>query len=190
MKAALPKYLHYLLLDDNKEAESTEGTPRHATTVAAANKAANTRRQQQQRQQQQQQQVQQQQQQQVQQPLAATKPTATAASHIPSVVHFVLTDRGTRYFDWTAFVAVIAAARHVRPMKGGVKIHVLDGEAGGAPIGEWWAKLPSTLAALGVPLHIVPFGAADVPAVLNNVKVVIPAHISDFKRFQVSSLQV
>ena len=32
---------------------------------------------------------------------------------VPRIVHFVLTDRGTSFFDWTAYTAVMAARTHV-----------------------------------------------------------------------------
>lgn len=58
----------------------------------------------------------------------------TNAEGVPRLVHFVLTDRGTRYFDWTAYVAVMAAKTHVidtpksKSKQGGtIYVHILDG---------------------------------------------------------------
>jgi hypothetical protein len=230
MKAALPSYLHYLLSDGTASpptalhylfSDSNDETKAaKATKAPVAKQEQNQQRQQRQHLQQLHHAQQQEQEQHPSTTTAATAADATTSTRIPRVVHFVISDRGTRYFDWTAFVAVVAAARHIKPKS--IKIHVLDGDNGGAPIGQWWAKLPATLATMGTPLFIIPFGAKDVPQTLNNVKVIcdarsefydtisnnscfcisyvprgvllayapvlkvtIPAHLSDFKRFKV-----
>jgi hypothetical protein len=40
---------------------------------------------------------------------------------VPRIVHIVLTDRATRFFDWTCYMAVFAANRHLKPKE--IKVH-------------------------------------------------------------------
>jgi hypothetical protein len=43
----------------------------------------------------------------------STKKLTLGEEVVPRIVHFVLTDRGTSFFDWTAYTAVMAARTHV-----------------------------------------------------------------------------
>eukprot|EP00937_MAST-01D_sp_MAST-1D-sp2_P007168 g7168.t1 len=103
-----------------------------------------------------------------------TSPLPETTEQVPRVVHIVLSDHGTRAFDWTCWVAVKAAQKHLQPEK--IMIHILDNVE---PWSGWWQevkKLPE--------VEVVPFYAKDVPSELNGHKVVKPAHLSDFRRFQ------
>jgi hypothetical protein len=107
--------------------------------------------------------------------------TSSSNEHevIPRTVHFMLTDPGTRFFDWTCYMSVKAAQIHARPTT--IYFHVLkDPESGwdAEPTHGWWEAAKK----MGV---MVPFSKKDVPMELNGVKVSKSAHIADFRRFQV-----
>ena len=93
------------------------------------------------------------------------------AGRIPRVVHYVLADRGARFFDWTMYVSVKAALNVLRADE--VKIHLLDGAE---PWGGWFAAVRPLVT-------LVPFAATH--RELNGVAVEEPAHIADFRRFEV-----
>ena len=46
---------------------------------------------------------------------------------IPRIAHFIISDSSKRYFDWTCYLAVMAARRHVKPTT--IMMHVLEGAA-------------------------------------------------------------
>ena len=91
------------------------------------------------------------------------------AGRIPRVVHYVLADRGARFFDWTMYVSVKAALNVLRADE--AKIHLLDGAE---PWGGWFAAVRPLVT-------LVPFAATH--RELNGVAVEEPAHIADFRRF-------
>ena len=92
-------------------------------------------------------------------------------ARIPRVVHYVLADRGARFFDWTMYVSVKASLNVLRADE--VKLHLLDGAE---PWGDWFAAVRPFVT-------LVPFKATH--RELNGVPVEEPAHIADFRRFEV-----
>ena len=93
---------------------------------------------------------------------------------IPRLVHIVLTDRGTRPFDWTCWLSLKAVKNHLRPTT--IMVHLLDAVE---PWSAWWRevkKMPE--------VRIMPFTADDIPKELNGHSVHLAAHLSDFRRFQ------
>eukprot|EP00929_Paragymnodinium_shiwhaense_P033673 TRINITY_DN18450_c0_g1_i12.p1 TRINITY_DN18450_c0_g1~~TRINITY_DN18450_c0_g1_i12.p1 ORF type:complete len:717 (+),score=153.94 TRINITY_DN18450_c0_g1_i12:175-2325(+) len=95
---------------------------------------------------------------------------------IPNIVHFVLTDRDTRFFDWTCYAAVKSAWERLRPTE--LMVHLLDGVEP-TTANEWW------LAALRYVTRVLPFDRAAVPIEINGVYLRHPAMIGDFYRMQV-----
>lgn len=95
---------------------------------------------------------------------------------IPNNVHFVLTDRDTRFFDWPCYVAIRSAWEKLQPDK--LLVHVLDGIEPNTSA-DWWHAAKSYITA------VVPFPRSDVPLSLNGVKVIHPAFIADFRRIQI-----
>ena len=133
---------------------------------------------------------------------AVSRTAADADFPIPNIVHFVLTDRDARFFDWSCYAAVKAAWFHLRPER--ILIHVLDGVVPKTHSG-WWRRLVDegivdgdvrTPSADGVvttssrtdrdkPVGVVvSFPRASIPISLNNVLVKHPAYIADFRRLQ------
>jgi hypothetical protein len=101
------------------------------------------------------------------------EPKPADSEQIPRVVHLVLSDHGTRAFDWTCWVAIKAVQNHMKPTK--IMVHILDNVE---PWSGWWQevkKLPEVV--------VMPFSADDVPKELNGHKIILPAHLSDFRRF-------
>lgn len=107
--------------------------------------------------------------------LASVPRAPSAQEQIPRIAHFVITDSSTRYFDWTCYVAVMAARNHVKPTQ--IMMHVLEGAT---PKGPWYEALLQL-----EEFVVVPFSARDIPSTLNGVTVTHPAHMSDFRRMQV-----
>lgn len=103
-----------------------------------------------------------------------TSPKPAAAEQVPRIVHVVLSDHGTRAFDWTCWVAIKAAQIHLKPTK--IMVHILDNVE---PWSGWWTAVKAM-----PEVEVMPFFAKDVPAKLNGFKVAKPAHLSDFRRFQ------
>ena len=95
---------------------------------------------------------------------------------IPNIVHFVLTDRDTRFFDWPCYVAIRSAWEKLQPEQ--LLVHVLDGIEPGTAA-DWWVAAKQYITA------VVPFARADVPLSLNDVKISHPAFIADFRRIQI-----
>ena len=95
---------------------------------------------------------------------------------IPSIVHFVLTDRDTRFFDWPCYVAIRSAWEKLQPEE--LIVHILDGIEP-ATAADWWQAAKQFVTA------VVPFARADVPLSLNGVKITHPAFIADFRRIQI-----
>jgi hypothetical protein len=107
--------------------------------------------------------------------------TADAASgkqRIPNVVHYVLTDKGTGYFDWLALFSVKSAAVQLQPDN--IFFHILDGIE---PTSKWWKK------AKKIPgVTIRTFTSSEVPSKAGkNGKVPLKeaAHVSDFYRMKI-----
>jgi len=103
-----------------------------------------------------------------------TSPKPAAAEQVPRIVHVVLSDHGTRAFDWTCWVAIKAAQIHLKPTK--IMVHILDNVE---PWSGWWTAVKAM-----PEVEVMPFFAKDIPAKLNGFKVEKPAHLSDFRRFQ------
>jgi hypothetical protein len=101
--------------------------------------------------------------------------TRASGTLIPKVVHYVISDRRTRHFDWTCYLSVRAAMDHINPWK--IVFHVYENVE---PFGGWWEETKKLNT-----VSIIPFTKEDVPQILNGVPVTIPAHIADFRRFQV-----
>jgi hypothetical protein len=97
---------------------------------------------------------------------------------VPRVVHYIISDRRTHFFDWTCYLSVRAAFTHIKPSK--VIFHIYDSVE---PFGQWWEETKK----LGVTLQ--PFGIKDVPQELNGIKVTLPAHVADLRRFQILAEQ-
>ena len=95
---------------------------------------------------------------------------------IPKVVHFVLTDRDTRFFDWPCYVAIRSAWEHLRPDE--LLVHLLDGVEPQLEA-SWWR------AARRYITRLVPFERSAVPMALNGARLRHPAFIADFQRIQV-----
>lgn len=94
---------------------------------------------------------------------------------IPNIVHFVLTDRDTRFFDWPCYVAIRSAWEKLKPEQ--LLVHVLEEEPHTAA--DWWQAAKQFVTA------VVPFSRKDVPLSLNGVKVTHPAFIADFRRVEI-----
>jgi hypothetical protein len=99
---------------------------------------------------------------------------------IPNVVHFVISDKGTRYFDWTNHLAVRAACERLKPSL--VNLHILDGIE---PVGPWWRE---TLK-LRPSVVIVPFTMNDIGEAARMEECcglsLTKAHVADFYRMEV-----
>jgi len=95
---------------------------------------------------------------------------------IPNIVHFVLTDRDTRFFDWPCYVAIRSAWEKLQPEE--LLVHVLDGIEPGTAA-DWWLAAKQYITA------VIPFARTDVPLSLNDVKISHPAFIADFRRIQI-----
>eukprot|EP00435_Cladocopium_sp_Y103_P037040 s1213_g9.t1 len=106
----------------------------------------------------------------------AESPRIVPTFPIPNIVHFVLTDRDTRFFDWPCYVAIRSAWEKLQPEK--LLVHVLDGVEP-ATAAEWWLAAKQYITA------VVPFARTDVPLSLNDVKISHPAFIADFRRIQI-----
>ena len=92
---------------------------------------------------------------------------------IPNIVHFVLADKAERFFDWTMYLAVVAARDRLKPEA--IYMHLLDGVE---PYGDWFQAAKPLVT-------IRPFARTEVPAILNGEPVAKPAHVADFKRLRV-----
>ena len=101
---------------------------------------------------------------------------AKSLSPIPNIVHFVLTDRDTRFFDWPCYVAIRSAWEKLQPEK--LLVHVLDGVEPSTSA-AWWQAAKRYVS------EVLPFPRSEVPLSLNGVKVTHPAFIADFRRIQV-----
>ncbi|CAJ1389791.1 unnamed protein product [Effrenium voratum] len=95
---------------------------------------------------------------------------------IPNIVHFVLTDRDTRFFDWPCYAALRSAWEQLRPEK--LLVHLLDGVEP-STANAWWE------AARRFVTGVIPFPRSSVPLALNGVLVTHPAFIADFHRMEV-----
>ena len=95
---------------------------------------------------------------------------------IPNVVHFVLTDRNTRFFDWPCYVAIRSAWEKLQPDK--LLVHVLDGVEPGT-FNDWWQAAKAFVTA------VIPFPRSAVPYSLNGIRLSHPAFIADFQRIQI-----
>ncbi|CAK9001841.1 unnamed protein product [Durusdinium trenchii] len=95
---------------------------------------------------------------------------------IPNIVHFVLTDRDTRFFDWPCYVAIRSAWEKLRPEK--LLVHVLDGIEPNTSA-AWWQAAKRFVS------DVLPFPRSEVPLSLNGVKITHPAFIADFRRIQI-----
>ena len=60
----------------------------------------------------------------------------SSIEQIPRIAHFIITDSSTRYFDWTCYLAVMAARHHVKPKR--IFMHILHGAT---PKGPWCVSI-------------------------------------------------
>lgn len=109
-----------------------------------------------------------------------SEPKASPHELIPRVVHFVISDRGARVFDWTHLLAVRAARDAVQPQE--ILLHVFEGVR---PPGPFFREAET----MG---RVVPFGREEVPLHICRegdprgcVALSKAAHVADFRRLQV-----
>ena len=95
---------------------------------------------------------------------------------IPNIVHFVLTDRNTRFFDWPCYAAIRSAWEKLKPDQ--LLVHVLDGVEP-STFDHWWQAAKAFITA------VMPFPRSAVPFSLNGLRLRHPAFIADFRRIQV-----
>eukprot|EP00042_Codosiga_hollandica_P057060 m.837579 g.837579 ORF g.837579 m.837579 type:complete len:1010 (+) comp59489_c0_seq1:48-3077(+) len=104
----------------------------------------------------------------------APAPEAAKGQHvIPKIVHFIITDGGQSFFDWTRYSVVLAASIQLKPDV--MYLHLIDGVR---PYGLWFDEAAKLCT-------IRNFTRADVPTELNGHKVTHVAHVSDFYRMNI-----
>ncbi|CAE7236264.1 SLC8A2 [Symbiodinium pilosum] len=106
----------------------------------------------------------------------STAPSISWSVPIPNIVHLVLTDRDTRFFDWPCYAAVRSAREKLQPEK--LLVHVLDGVEP-STFNDWWQAAKAFIS------DVVPFPRSAVPNSLNGLRLSHPAFIADFIRIKI-----
>ena len=106
----------------------------------------------------------------------STAPSISWNVPIPNIVHLVLTDRDTRFFDWPCYAAIRSAREKLQPEK--LLVHVLDGVEP-STFNDWWQAAKAFIT------DVVPFPRSAVPNSLNGLRLSHPAFIADFIRIKI-----